>query len=211
MSELTTTTIFLGLSLVTCKLIRCHTANNIQHEKENTIIKSSSLYWNCPDRIAPFSITTSKTDLATLHSQIATVVQTICSEWKNITQNQMEISVVSGGITNLLYQVKQSSDSVSSLLVRIYGEKTEILIDRENENKTFAELSKRNYAPDYFGRFENGRIEGYISNTRSLHSVELGKTSPIHFVKYIAQEMASLHTIKIPMIDTSAQLWKVKL
>lgn len=50
---------------------------------------------------------------------------------KNALKDEIQVKIVSGGITNQLYRLIWMD---KSLLVRIYGENTEILIDRQTEN-----------------------------------------------------------------------------
>lgn len=46
-----------------------------------------------------------------------------------------------GGITNLLYKL-QGPETEAAILVRIYGEDTDVLIDRERDNALFDELAR---------------------------------------------------------------------
>lgn len=45
-----------------------------------------------------------------------------------------------GGITNLLFKL-DGPEAEDSVLVRIYGQDTEVLIDRERDNALFNELA----------------------------------------------------------------------
>lgn len=45
-----------------------------------------------------------------------------------------------GGITNLLFKL-DGPETENPVLVRIYGQDTEVLIDRERDNKLFNELA----------------------------------------------------------------------
>lgn len=45
-----------------------------------------------------------------------------------------------GGITNLLFKL-QGPKEEAAILVRIYGEDTDVLIDRERDNELFDELA----------------------------------------------------------------------
>lgn len=60
----------------------------------------------------------------------------IFPEWKDCT---IEISELSGGITNKLYRVKSEKGDLS---VRIYGDKTELFINRDYEAHALAEMAK---------------------------------------------------------------------
>jgi len=71
-----------------------------------------------------------------------------------------------------------------------------VIIDRERENNLFAQLSVMGFAPDYLGRFTNGRIEGYLE-ARPLEPEELGMTSPSDISGMIARELARMHTMAV--------------
>lgn len=85
----------------------------------------------------------------------------------------LTVSSVSGGITNILYRVSgmrptngnnddnNTSNLLSpdSVLVRVFGGHG--MIDRDIENATFSALWKAGIAPTYYGRFGNGRVEEY--------------------------------------------------
>jgi ethanolamine kinase len=121
---------------------------------------------------------------------------------------ELSITQVSGGITNELYKVT-GTDSSHSVLVRLYGANTEILIDREIDNKCCAELSRLQLAPIFFGRFENGRVEGYVQ-ARALEPAEMSQRSPIDVVALVGEEVGKLHTLEDVHIDgpRDSQLWK---
>jgi ethanolamine kinase len=60
----------------------------------------------------------------------------IYPEWKDC---DIEISKLSGGITNKLYRVKSDKGDLS---VRIYGDKTELFINRDYEAHALSEMAK---------------------------------------------------------------------
>jgi len=57
-------------------------------------------------------------------------------EWKGL---DIDISQLSGGITNKLYRIRSEKGDCT---VRIYGDKTDLFIDRENEAHTIREMAK---------------------------------------------------------------------
>jgi ethanolamine kinase len=101
---------------------------------------------------------------------------------------------VAGGVTNTLFKVswKSSSDGgCTSVLVRLFG--AEGMIDRDHETAVFAQLAQGQIAPHYYGRFANGRIEGWLDNMRAL-------TDHKELIRYgpaIAAAMARLHNFKL--------------
>ena len=122
----------------------------------------------------------------------------------------LSVERVMGGVTNTLYKVAGfqtvassllSSSSIQELttwvspdsdnvLVRIFG--AEGLIDRDDETGVFAALSQSHLAPAYYGRFQNGRVEGYQEGMRPLQFHELS-TGPTSIAKGIATNLARLH------------------
>lgn len=58
------------------------------------------------------------------------VVQALCGWEAGAT---ITLTVISGGITNLLF--KASSEGKDDVLVRVFGAKTEMMIDRQRDNR----------------------------------------------------------------------------
>jgi ethanolamine kinase len=157
------------------------------------------------------------------------VVKCICPSWIDIKNDEITVKIICGGITNRLYRLIHKDQSV---LVRLYGENTEVFIDRQSDNgnittndnvkrrtpvhdavvDTFAELSRCGYAPTYYGRFTNGRIEGWVDGV-ALEPHQLGQTEPHDFVSLIAKELGKLHAMEIMKSDDSVVpcLWTVRL
>jgi ethanolamine kinase len=86
--------------------------------------------------------------------------------------HEAAVEVVSGGITNALLRLHAPDGR--TVLVRGYGPNTEVVIDRERENRTFARLSAAGFAPPYLARFEDGRVEGDLIGFRPLEPPEMG-------------------------------------
>lgn len=100
-------------------------------------------------------------------------------------------TLITGGITNILYKVSgliKYTNSFDSVLVRLFG--AEGMIDRDIENFVFASLSQKGIAPAYYGRFSNGRVEGFLENYTTFRVVDFqdDKNSDA-----IAEELAKLH------------------
>ena len=66
----------------------------------------------------------------------AEIVCELLPEWKGL---DIEISQLSGGITNKLYRIQSQAGDYT---VRIYGDKTELFIDRDYEAETIREMAK---------------------------------------------------------------------
>jgi ethanolamine kinase len=127
------------------------------------------------------------------------------------------VTTISGGITNKLYRVSNvpitnstttTSTTTSSVLVRIFG--AHGLIDRDDETATFAALASQHISPPYFGRFQNGRIEGWCDDMRPLETPDLKQPG---IRRTIAVQLAKLHVQFQPTntssdADTTPGMWK---
>ena len=119
----------------------------------------------------------------------------------------LQVEPVLGGLSNTLYKVSHlpttnhddnnkhhdnnhvSKPNLSQVLVRIFG--ADGMIDRDVETSTFAELAKLGHTPPYYGRFANGRLEGWMEGMRPLAVRELSQPAVLCAV---AEKMATLHT-----------------
>ncbi|UCF93947.1 MAG: phosphotransferase family protein [Desulfobacterales bacterium] len=66
----------------------------------------------------------------------ATACYDLLPEWKDL---EVRITQLNGGITNKLYRVRSAKGDYT---VRIYGDKTDLFIDRDHEAHTIEEMSK---------------------------------------------------------------------
>lgn len=119
-----------------------------------------------------------------------------------------QISVISGGLTNALFKVDLISPSLDddsvSVLVRIFG--AEGLIDRDEENATFARLCSSKSGGtdalvthdrlDLLGRFGNGRVETFMPNMRPAHYVRDFGRGAVH--AEVARQLARIHCFDAP-------------
>lgn len=149
----------------------------------------------------PPTTTTTTTTISPDAPDIVSMIQNIAK--------QLSVERVMGGVTNTLYRVSgfqtmsiQDDDYTTTsalsftgpdcdnVLVRIFG--AEGLIDRDDETSVFAALSQYQLAPAYYGRFQNGRVEGYQDGMRPLQFHELS-TGPTSIARGIASNLARLH------------------
>lgn len=107
----------------------------------------------------------------------------------NLAEN-LKVKTVTGGITNALYAVSgfKPIQSYDTILIRVFG--AEGMIDRDVETSSFAALAEQDIAPPYFGRFGNGRLEGWLDNYSPLVLMDFQtqKNSDA-----IAKKLAQLH------------------
>jgi len=111
----------------------------------------------------------------------------VFSAWPSTKDEEIKkISVISGGITNVLFCVDLGD---KRYLVRIYGRNTEILIDRERETKYAIEIGQQGFCPMILCVFENGRIEQFLE-AKTLEPSDMGLPE---YQSLIAVEFAKMH------------------
>ncbi|KAJ6648164.1 Choline kinase A2 [Pseudolycoriella hygida] len=152
--------------------------------------------------------------------------------WKTISAEDIQLKRISGGLSNFLYHVslpdnfdnknqslqsgikRPRKDSVNTnnlpepkeVLLRIYGQVhgEHALESVLTESVVFTLLSERKLGPKLHGIFPGGRIEQYIP-ARPLATNEL--SDPKISCK-IAEKMAKIHSLNIPVSKEPEWLWK---
>lgn len=128
---------------------------------------------------------------------LKTVVCAIVEHARDVSSADMQVSVITGGITNQLYKVaftpSPAGDYRAPVLVRIFG--AEGMIDRDLENATYQALAEAGVGPGYHGRFSKGRVEVFLEGMLPLTLDDMGSSvvSP-----KIAVEMGRLHQWQMP-------------
>ncbi|KAF7662903.1 hypothetical protein LDENG_00223270 [Lucifuga dentata] len=124
----------------------------------------------------------------------------LCGSWKTIRQHEFQISIISGGLSNLLYlcslpdDVSCIGEEPHQVLLRIYGA---ILQNEDSlvlESVMFAILAERNLGPKLYGVFPQGRLEQYLPNTR-MRTDQLSDPS---ISAEIANKMSRFHDMEMP-------------
>ncbi len=115
-------------------------------------------------RFVPLSVDTRDPDSLRLTLFAVTQPLYFTKQKAGLIPNEFKVITIQGGLTNQLYRCVLGDDSV---LVRLYGAATERVIDRERENLIMNVLSANGFGPALWGRFENGRLEGFLPG-RSL-------------------------------------------
>ncbi|KAK4518170.1 uncharacterized protein ATC70_001521 [Mucor velutinosus] len=123
-----------------------------------------------------------------LTNKVLKLIQVLFPDYaENLTR--IELNRVSGALTNAVFFV--NAPNKRRLLLRVYGNGVDQIIDRENELAWLARLSSLNIGPSLLGIFGNGRFEEYLpSTTLTHHDIRDPKTS-----KGIAACIRELHDI----------------
>ena len=125
-------------------------------------------------------------DVAQIRRVVAKLLSHGSLDWDLTPSESWNVVPITGGITNLLFRVDVTESR--SILVRLFGAVG--LIDRDLETASFAMLSESGMAPAYYGRFQNGRLEGWKHEMQALTVRQLSDPG---IAKGIAQQMARLH------------------
>lgn len=124
----------------------------------------------------------------------------LAGSWKTIHESDFRISIVSGGLSNLLYmcnlpdQVATVADEPRRVLLRVYGAILQGVDSLVLESVMFAILAERSLGPKLYGIFPDGRLEQYLPNDR-MCTKELSDPS---ISAEIASKVARFHRMQMP-------------
>lgn len=124
----------------------------------------------------------------------------LSGSWKTIEEEDFQISIVSGGLSNLLYlcslpdHVSSEGEEPRQVLLRIYGAILQGVDSLVLESVMFAILAERTLGPKLYGIFPQGRLEQYLPNTR-MRTDQLSDPS---ISAEIATKLARFHQMVMP-------------
>ncbi|KAF9411799.1 hypothetical protein HW555_009496 [Spodoptera exigua] len=133
-----------------------------------------------------------KIDENDLYAGVLKLLKTIRPNW---IQEKIKLKTLTDGITNKLVscQFLKSSGEKEILLVRIYGNKTDLFIDRSAEIRNIKTLNVLGLAPQIYGIFENGLAYQYYPGiTLDTESVTNDNIWPL-----VATQMAKMHKVQL--------------
>ncbi|KAM4749526.1 ethanolamine kinase 1 [Rhinophrynus dorsalis] len=116
------------------------------------------------------------------------LLREIRPEWK---PEEVTTQVFTDGITNKLIGCYVGGVMEDVVLVRIYGNKTELLVDRDEELKSFRVLQSYGCAPKLYCTFNNGLCYEFMQG-EALNPEHV--CNPTVF-RLIARQLAKIHTI----------------
>nr|KMM68031.1 ethanolamine kinase 1 [Coccidioides posadasii RMSCC 3488] len=123
-------------------------------------------------------------------------------EWEH-AEGKIEFVRFTDGITNTLLKIIRRAPGMTdeeidneAVLMRAYGNHTEVLIDREKEIRSHALLASKGLAPPLLARFRNGLLYRFIrGQVASPHDL----TQP-HVWRAVARRLAQWHAV-LPIND----------
>ncbi|XP_078046171.1 ethanolamine kinase 1 [Augochlora pura] len=106
--------------------------------------------------------------------------------------DKLQFKIFNDGITNKLIGVWYSEHYNEMVLVRVYGHKTELLINRKDETRNIRILNKAGFTHSIYATFNNGLayqfIEGVTLTTETVRKPDV--------YILIAKRMAQMHKLK---------------
>ncbi|EAL70370.1 hypothetical protein ACTFIW_005219 [Dictyostelium discoideum] len=119
-------------------------------------------------------------------------------EYRNSKDEDLTIQKLNGGITNVLYLVEDKNIEQKyrylPVVIRLYGYKSEEIIDRKNELIIQTEADQNGLGAKFYGLFDNGCIYGFIKG-EPLAYEDISKPT---MQTCIAKEIAQWHSIEMP-------------
>ncbi|XP_025830734.1 ethanolamine kinase-like isoform X2 [Agrilus planipennis] len=97
------------------------------------------------------------------------------------------------GITNKLVKCRlEGEKEENSVLVRVYGHKTDLLIDRKAETRNIKLLNREGLAPSLYATFSNGLAYEFVPGC-TLNCNSVGQPTTY---KMVARHLAKLHKVR---------------
>lgn len=133
------------------------------------------------------------------------LILTLNPDWEG-PGNKIEFVRFTDGITNTLLKIINRKSGLTdeqidneAVLMRAYGNGTEILIDRERETTSHALLASRGLAPPLLARFKNGLLYRFMRGRPCGH---LDLVNP-PILRGVARKLAQWHAV-LPSNGTSS-------
>ncbi|MBN3301863.1 EKI1 kinase, partial [Amia calva] len=116
------------------------------------------------------------------------LIKRLRPHWK---PSEVKMKMFTDGITNKLFGCYVGEAMEDMVLVRIYGHKTELFVDRDNEVKSFRVLQAHKCAPRLYCTFNNGLCYEFMQGT-ALDPEHIRQSQ---FFRLIARQLAKYHAI----------------
>ncbi|KAJ8381922.1 hypothetical protein SKAU_G00027000 [Synaphobranchus kaupii] len=135
--------------------------------------------------VPKFNVTVDENDF---RSGALKLMKELRPQWK---PSEVKMKFFTDGITNKLIGCYVGSVMQKVVLVRVYGHKTELFLDRENEVKSFRVLQAHRCAPRLYCTFNNGLCYEFLQGT-ALEPEHIRSSSVF---RQIARQLAKYHAI----------------
>lgn len=131
----------------------------------------------------------------------AEIIATLRPHW-NLEHSTFKL--FTDGITNKLVGCFNSKDVDDVVLVRVYGQNTDLLIDRKAETRNFILLQDFGFAPQLYATFDNGLVYEFVPGS------VLTPATVRHVAVYplVARVLAGMHHVDCgPHLPRTPALW----
>jgi len=130
------------------------------------------------------------------------IISMIRPEWE---RDQHQFKFFSEGITNKLIGVYVGEDKANMILIRVYGNKTELFVDRQAEIRNMKLMSDKGLGGKLFATFENGLAYEFVAG--DVLTVESCRQPEIY--PAVAAAVARMHRTASEGGDRASPcLWK---
>ncbi|CAG5074370.1 Similar to ETNK1: Ethanolamine kinase 1 (Homo sapiens) [Cotesia congregata] len=129
-----------------------------------------------------------KIDENDYQDDIKIIVDILRPEWP---KGQLQFKIFTNGITNKLIGIYYSGHYSEMLLIRIYGNKTDLLIDRKDEVRNIRVLNKAGYTHSLYATFNNGLVYEFING--EVLTPETVINPEIYWL--VAKRLAQMHLL----------------
>jgi ethanolamine kinase len=130
--------------------------------------------------------------------EVVRVCSALVPGWAELPPEQLALTQLVGGITNLLWRVDvdgawcaAADGRICSVLVRRYGDGSEMLIDRKRETAVLRALSDAGFDVALVAAFSNGRVEKWLEGWKALTMEEMRDPQ---VASAVAGQVARLHS-----------------
>ncbi|KAI4458990.1 choline/ethanoalamine kinase [Holotrichia oblita] len=126
-----------------------------------------------------------------------------------MSKNALTIKkLLTDGITNKLLACNLNGNlEEETILVRIYGNKTDLLIDRKAETRNILMLNELGLAPSLYATFENGLTYEFVPGT----TLNVKTVADPKIYKLVATHMAKLHKVKVANVSNPKPILWTKM
>ncbi|KAF5286388.1 hypothetical protein FQA39_LY16308 [Lamprigera yunnana] len=129
------------------------------------------------------------------------ILQDVRPFW--ISEN-IKLKFLTDGITNQLISCKIiGAPDEETVLIRIYGNKSDLMIDRNSEKRNIVLLNDAGFSPRLYATFENGLVYEYIPG----HTLSSKLINQPEIYQLVARHMAYIHQVKVPETSNKPMLW----
>lgn len=130
------------------------------------------------------------------------ILKFIRPQWN---EQELYFKLLTDGITNKLVGCRPISANDSEIvLIRVYGNKSELLIDRKAETNNIILLNSVGLAPNLYATFLNGLAYQFVPGTTLTDKTV---TEP-RIYDLVAKKMARLHKVEVPGKKKEPCLWR---